>query len=124
MDRSGTVGRATVGLSVDEQHLPDGHLISLTGRLDVRSVPDLRLLMHRVCDTGSEPLLLDLSGCEIGDATGFGLIVESLRRARRRDRVMRVSAADERTRRIIRRARLGLILDAAAPQGGPAAVPG
>ncbi len=55
----------------------------------------------------------------MGDTTGFGLIVECQRRARRAGRPMVVVAADDRTRRLLRRARLGSLLGTAS---GPAPV--
>ena len=55
-------------------------------------------------------MLLDLGEAHVGDATGFGFIVECQRRARRAGRPMRIVAADERTRRLLRRARLHALL--------------
>ena len=83
-----------------------GHHVSLSGRLDVRSVPDLRGPMHRLVASGRSTILVDLAGAEIGDATGFGFLVESMLRARRHDRRLVVVDADDRTRRLNRRARL------------------
>ena len=58
-------------------------------------------------------MLLDLGEAHVGDATGFGFIVECQRRARRAGRPMRIVAADERTRRLLRRARLHSLLSTA-----------
>ena len=57
----------------------------------------------------------------MGDTTGFGLIVECLRRSRRAGRPLCIVAADDRTRRLLRRARLGALLGAT---GEPAVSPG
>jgi anti-anti-sigma factor len=84
--------------------------VALRGRLDVRTVADLRLTLHRLIATGSTPVLLDLGEAHVGDATGFGFIVECQRRARRAGRPIRIVAADERTRRLLRRARLHALL--------------
>ena len=70
--------------------------------------------------SGSTPLLLDLGEAHVGDATGFGLIVECQRRARRAGRPMRIVAADDRTRRLLRRARLGSLLGTRRPRRSPA----
>jgi anti-anti-sigma regulatory factor len=66
-------------------------------------------------------LLLDLAEVHVGDATGFGLLVECLRRSRRAGRPLHIVAADDRTRRLLRRARLGSLLEVS---GTDAAVPG
>ena len=89
--------------------------VALRGRLDVRTVADLRLTLHRLIATGSTPVLLDLGEAHVGDATGFGFIVECQRRARRAGRPIRIVAADERTRRLLRRARLHALLSTVPP---------
>ena len=89
--------------------------MALRGRLDVRTVADLRLSLHRVIADGTTPLLLDLGEAHVGDTTGFGLIVECQRRARRAGRPMVVVAADDRTRRLLRRARLRVAARHARP---------
>ena len=101
-------GDVIVTISEHEDGL--GHHVALRGRLDVRTVGDLRLSLHRLIDRGSSPVLLDLGEVHVGDATGFGLIVECLRRSRVAGRTMRIVAADDRTRRLLRRARLGSLL--------------
>ena len=83
----------------------------------MRTVADLRLTLHRLIANGSTPVLLDLGEAQVGDATGFGFIVECQRRARRAGRPMRIVAADERTRRLLRRARLHSLLARPARHG-------
>ena len=97
-------------VTITEHHDDGGCHVALRGRLDVRTVADLRLPLHRVIASGSTPLLFDLGEAHVGDATGFGLIVECLRRSRRAGRPMHIVAADDRTRRLLRRARLGALL--------------
>ena len=109
-------GHAIVTLT--ERRDASGHHVSLRGRLDFHTVPDLRMVLHRIVDDGPDDLLLDLAECEIGDATGFGLIVECLRRARRGSRVLCIVEADDRTHRLFRRARLSHVIGT-----GPSTVP-
>lgn len=85
-------------------------LVTVAGVLDVSAVSDLRLRMHAVVDGGSGPVLLDLAQCVVRDSTGFGLLVETMERARRAGRPLRIVAADDRTRRLLCRARLGRLL--------------
>ena len=100
-------------MHVTEHHDDRGCLVRLRGSLDVRTTADLRLHLHRVIAAGSSPVLLDLGEVHVGDATGFGLLVECARRSRRAGRPLHIVAADERTRRLIRRARLGRLLTGA-----------
>ncbi|MEO6020880.1 MAG: STAS domain-containing protein [Knoellia sp.] len=97
-------------VTLNERRDTLGHHVSLRGRLDFHTVPDLRMVLHRIVDDGSDVLLLDLAECEIGDATGFGVIVECLRRARRGSRTFCIVDADPRTHRLLRRARLAHVL--------------
>ena len=97
-------------VTLTEHRDTSGHHVALRGRLDFHTVPDLRMVLHRIVDDGQDDLLLDLLECEIGDATGFGVIVECLRRARRGSRTFCIVDADDRTRRLLRRARLNHVV--------------
>ena len=109
--KGGTVaGPGTAIVTISEFHDDGGCHVVLRGRLDVRTVADLRMPLHRVIASGTTALLLDLGQAHVGDATGFGLIVECERRARRAARPMHIVAADDRTRRLLRRARLHSLL--------------
>ena len=105
-------GQGTAIVTITELNDDRGCHVTLRGRLDVRTVGDLRLTVHRLIADGSTPVLLDLGEAEVGDATGFGFIVECQRRARRAGRPMRIVAANERTRRLLRRARMHSLLAA------------
>lgn len=92
-----------------------GQVVTLHGSLDVCAVSELRTRMHSIVDSGSGALLLDLGGCLVRDSTGFGLLVETMRRARRRGRSLQIVAADGRTKRLLRMVRLDGLL-ACAPE--------
>jgi anti-anti-sigma factor len=102
--------QGTAIVTITEFQDDGGCHVALRGRLDVRTVGDLRMTLHRLIANGSTPVLLDLGEAHVGDATGFGLIVECQRRARRAGRPMRIVAADDRTRRLLRRAKLHSLL--------------
>ena len=63
-----------------------GQEVAISGRIDVHSVPDVRLLLHEVIDTGTGDIHLRLGDAEIGDSTGLGVLVEAFNRARRAGR--------------------------------------
>ena len=112
--------RVSSVVTITEYQDEHGWHVALRGRVDVRTAADLRLALHRLIAAGSTPLLLDLAEVHVGAATGFGLIVECQRRARRAGRQVHVVAADARTQRLLRRARLGSLLgpslDCAVPE--------
>ena len=105
-----------VVVTITEHQDDQGCHLALHGRLDVRTVADLRTALHQRIAMGTTPVLLDLGAVHVGDATGFGLIVECLRRSRLAGRPVRIVAADDRTRRLLRRARLGSLLLGPAPE--------
>lgn len=111
-------------LPVSVQSVLTGQEVAIRGRIDVHSVPDVRLLLHDIIDTGCGDLLLRLEGAEIGDATGLGVLVESYNRARRAGRRLAVVDMTERTGRLLRASRLdrALVLREAESAGTVAAV--
>jgi anti-anti-sigma factor len=93
-------------LPFEVRSLHPGHEVAITGRIDVHTVPDVRLLLHEVIDTGSGDLLMRLARAEIGDATGLGVLVEAYTRARRAGRRLAVVDMTDRTQRLLRASRL------------------
>ena len=80
--KGGTVGNRGKAIVVMTEHHDDrGCHVTLRGQLDVRTVADLRLRLHGLIAGGSSPVLLDLGEVHVADATGFGLLVECLRRS-------------------------------------------
>ena len=73
-------------LPVEVRAVGSGQEVAITGRIDVHSVPDVRLLLHEIIDTGCGDVHMRLAGAEIGDATGLGVLVEAYTRARRAGR--------------------------------------
>ncbi len=80
--------------------------VVVAGRLDTRTAADVRAALHAAIDAGEGVLLADLEHCEVGDATGLGLLVEFHRRAHRAGRRLHVVAIEDRTRRLLRAIRL------------------
>ena len=91
---------------VDSEDRSGTQALTVVGRLDTRTAPDARRELHGAIDSGDGILVLDLARCEVGDATGLGLLVEFHRRAARAGRRIHVVAIDERTRRLLRGIRL------------------
>ena len=101
-------------MTVTQECDDHGCTVVMTGRLDVRTVPDLRLTLHHIIDAGNANVLLDLSEAEIGDSTAIGMLVECLQRARRAGVRLRVAVRDGRSMRLLRQARLGSVIVPAA----------
>ncbi|OAA25013.1 anti-anti-sigma factor [Frankia sp. EI5c] len=56
--------------------------LRLTGTVDVRSVGELRTLLHAAIDAGRGPLHVDVGGLELADNAGVGVLLGGARRAR------------------------------------------
>jgi anti-anti-sigma factor len=115
-------------LPIEVRDLTSGQEVAISGRIDVHSVPDVRLLLHEIIDTGSGDILMRLGDAEIGDSTGLGVLVEAFNRARRAGRRLAVVDMTARTERLLRASRLDRALvqreaaEAARAAGGAATV--
>lgn len=87
-----------------------GHLLALTGRLDVHAAADVRLALADAVDEGLGDLVLDLSALEAVDATGLGVLVGAHRRAGRAGRTLVLRDVPEPVGRLLRRTRLDRVL--------------
>ncbi|HET7475767.1 MAG TPA: STAS domain-containing protein [Dermatophilaceae bacterium] len=91
------------------QHTDRGTELVVAGRLDVHTVADVRRMLHEALDDpahGSGDLLLHLSGAEVYDATGLGVVVGLHHRARRLGRRVVLLDASPRLERLLRSTRL------------------
>ena len=86
------------------------HEIALTGRLDVSAAAEVREVLHEALDLGMGDLVVDLSGVEVVDATGLGVLLGADRRAKQVDRRIVLRDASPRVLRILRVTRLHRVL--------------
>ena len=84
--------------------------VLLTGRLDGRSAGQVRDTVHAVLGAGSGRLVVDLSGLELLDATGLGVLAGAHRRARQCGRELVLRGAPTRVARLLRISRLDRVI--------------
>ena len=96
--------------SVDSRNVGSRQEVVLSGRLDVSSVSSVRSVLHSAIDTGTGDLFVDLSGVEMIDATGLGVLVGAHRRAVLCGRRVVLRNVSGRVSRILRATRLNRIL--------------
>ena len=91
--------------------------IALAGRLDVRSVSDVRSALYAAIDAGTGDLVVDVSGVEAMDATGLGMLLGADRRAKLAGRRVVLHDAGPRLLRLLHATRLHRVLtvDEAVP---------
>jgi anti-anti-sigma factor len=87
----------------------DGAL-GLSGWLDARAAGAVRDALHAALAEGSGPLVVDLSGVDLVDATGLGVLVGAHRRARLEGRELVLRGTPPRVARLLARTRLHRVL--------------
>jgi anti-anti-sigma factor len=87
-----------------------GAEVALSGWLDARSAAVARTLLHDLLDEGDGDLLLHVGGLEIRDASGFGVLIGSHRKARQLGRRLVLRDVPERQLRLLRATRLHRVL--------------
>lgn len=83
MVRISTLIRSTAmtGLKIESKKLPTGwHCLSVTGEIDLATVPDLESAIDSVYSTNSHPLVIDLRESSFMDSTGLKALVMANRR--------------------------------------------
>jgi anti-sigma B factor antagonist len=90
--------------------------ITLIGRLDARAAGAVRDALHGALGDGSGPLVVDISGVELLDATGLGVLVGAHRRARLDGRELVLRGASARVARLLRVTRLDRVITLAPAQ--------
>jgi anti-sigma B factor antagonist len=84
--------------------------IALIGRLDARAAGPVRDALHAALGAGSGPLVVDISGVELLDATGLGVLVGAHRRARLDGRELVLLGASARVARLLKVTRLDRVI--------------
>jgi anti-anti-sigma factor len=87
-----------------------GAALSLSGKLSAATVADVRLALCDALDRGEGDLGVDLSGVELVDATGLGVLVGTHRRALRSDRRLVLRDVPDRIDRLLAVTRLHRVL--------------
>jgi len=93
-----------------------GDLVVLHGRLDARGAGAARDTLHAALAAGSGRLVLDLSGVELLDATGLGVLAGAHRRAGLAGRELVLRGTPPRVARLLLVTRLDRVL---AFEGAP-----
>ena len=84
--------------------------VVLVGRLDVRGAAAAREALHEALARGEGRVVVDLSGVDLLDATGLGVLVGAHRRARLQDRELVLCNALPRVARLLSLTRLDRVI--------------
>lgn len=93
-----------------QRDVAHGQTVRLSGRIDVRSVGELRSRLHSAIDAGTGPLRVDVAGLELADHAGLGVLLGAARRARGFGRSMVLVDVPAALAKLMAAHRLGLVL--------------
>jgi anti-sigma B factor antagonist len=99
-----------MGRRLEIETVRHGEELVLAGRLDARNAANARAALHDAVDDGAGDLVLRVSGLEIWDSTGLGVIVGVARRARRVERRLVLDGVQRREARLLRATRMSRML--------------
>jgi anti-anti-sigma factor len=99
--------------------LRPGALLVLSGRLGAASVSDVRTALTDAVDRGVDDLVVDMSGVELLDATGLGVLVGTHRRAENAGRRLVLHNVPDRIERLLHATRLHRVLCIDQPANDP-----
>jgi anti-anti-sigma factor len=116
-------GRTQPAQPVQVVEICTGQEVSVSGRLDVNSVAEVRLALHGILDRGAGDLLIRLAQAEVHDTTGLGLILGVHHRARRQGRRLVLVEVSPRLDRLLRASRLNRVLVRGVGDGVVTVVP-
>jgi anti-anti-sigma factor len=98
----------TQGLQIEV--IRRGEDVVLSGRLDNRSAPVARTLLHTAVEDGTGDLVVHVGQLEIWDAAGLGVLVGAHRRARQAQRRLVLTDVPPRQLRLLRATKLSRVL--------------
>lgn len=97
------------GFSVEEVS-PDLAIIRAGSRLNMVSAPELRATVEKAVASGSNRVVVDLSGTEFMDSSGLGALIGALKIARAAGGDLRIAAAGEQVRMVLQLSNMDRIL--------------
>jgi anti-sigma B factor antagonist len=88
-----------------------GDTLTLDGRLDASSVGDVRARLNRLIDTtSSDTVIVDLSGVDVIDVTGLGMLAAAHRRLEQSGRRLVLRGCADHVRRVLAVTRLSRVM--------------
>jgi anti-sigma B factor antagonist len=89
------------GFDVAVTSADDGHLLRLTGELDMATAHKLRDQLTSLADDGARHVTVDLSDLEFIDSTGLSVLVTGLKRLREQGGDLALRSPRPSTRKIL-----------------------
>ena len=84
--------------------------LALSGRLDVSCVGEVRASLDRLIDAGADDVVVDMSGVDVIDVTGLGVLAAAHRRLERSGRQLILRGCAGHVRRVLAVTRLSRVM--------------
>jgi anti-sigma B factor antagonist len=84
--------------------------LALRGRLDASSVGQVRASLDRLIDGGAGDVVVDMSGVDVIDVTGLGVLAAAHRRLERTGRQLILRGCADHVRRVLAVTRLSRVM--------------
>jgi anti-sigma B factor antagonist len=110
--------RADLAISIDTP----GNLLSLSGRLSASTVADVRAALVAAIACGTGDLVVDISGVQLVDASGLGVLVGAHRLALRSERRLVLRGVPARIERLLAVTHLNRVMTLEPPEPAEAPV--
>jgi anti-sigma B factor antagonist len=88
----------------------DVAVIECAGRLDMRAAPRMRAILEESVQDGAVRIVADLAGTSFIDSSGLGALVSGLKTTRQAGGDLRIAAAGDQVRTVLRLTNLDRIL--------------
>lgn len=85
-------------------------VIACEGRLNMVAAPKLKACIEETIEQGSPHIVIDLSSTSFIDSSGLGALIGGLKRARQSSGDLRIAAASEQVRAVLRLTNLDRVL--------------
>ena len=89
-------------LSLESKTVSEQTVLAVGGELDTYTAPTLRDRLADLQESGTNTVVIDLSGVDFLDSTGLGVLVASLERAKQLGGALPLVCAEERILRLFR----------------------
>jgi anti-sigma B factor antagonist len=87
--------------TLEHDAIDAGHLISITGELDIAATPELSTVLLMAAGSPGSLIVLDLAGVEFIDSTGLGTLLKAGNEIESAGKRLRVVCVDGPVRRLL-----------------------
>ena len=97
-------------MNIERRDLDDSVVLALEGRLTAAVAPQLRSAVSELVENGRSRVAIDLAGVDFIDSSGLGALVGALKATRIVGGDLRIAAAGEQVRQVLRLTNLDRVL--------------